>query len=69
MGNLRGKIDLDFVSSLTPLNRHRALYLLAPITVEMTGEYRCKVSTLQNEVSASARMVVYGEGEQNVVVL
>ncbi len=61
LGALRGKIDLDFVSSPAPMARHRALLLVPPITVGMTGEYACKVSTLQNEVSASARMVVYGE--------
>ena len=41
-----------------PYKRHRALYIREP-SLEMSGEYTCKVSTLDNEVSASSTMVIY----------
>jgi hypothetical protein len=56
---MRGKLNLDFEISPAPFSRHRALYLYSP-TTDMTGDYACKVSTLQNEVSMTKRMVVYG---------
>ena len=58
LGAMRGRIDLDFEISSDPYTRHRALYIYNP-TVEMSGEYTCKVSTLENEVSVTSRMVVY----------
>ena len=58
LGAMRGRIDLDFEISSDPYTRHRALYIYHP-TVEMSGEYTCKVSTLENEVSLPSRMVVY----------
>ena len=60
IGAMRGKIDLDYDISPDPSERHRALYLYWP-TIEMTGEYTCKVSTLQNEVSQTKKMTVYGK--------
>lgn len=62
LGALRGKINLDYDVSPNPFQRHRALYLYSP-TTEMTGDYTCKVSTLQNEVTLSKKMVVYGKTE------
>ena len=50
--------DLDYEVSPDPYKRHRALYISQP-GVEMSGEYTCKVSTLDNEVSASSTMVIY----------
>ncbi len=52
---------MDYESSPAPFARHRALFLVSPITVDMTGQYTCKVSTLQNEVQATKSMVVYGQ--------
>ena len=57
---MRGKINLDYDISPSPFNRHRALYLYAP-TTDMSGNYTCKVSTLQNEVTMTKAMIVYGE--------
>jgi len=51
-------INLDYEHSPDPYDRHRALYLYLP-TTEMTGDYTCKVSTLQNDVTATKRMTVY----------
>ena len=61
---MRGRLNLDYKISDVPHMRHRALYLYNP-TVDMTGEYKCKVSTLQNEVAMTRRMVVYGERNDN----
>ena len=60
LGAMRGKINLDYDISPSPFNRHRALYLYAP-TMDMSGNYTCKVSTLQNEVTMTKAMIVYGE--------
>ena len=59
---MRGKINLDFEISAAPYDRHRALYIERP-TTDMSGEYACKVATLQNEAAAAKKMVVYGEEE------
>ncbi|XP_023347739.1 uncharacterized protein LOC111716499 [Eurytemora carolleeae] len=63
LGAMRGKIDLDFEISKDPYTKHRALFLYNP-TVDMSGEYTCKVSTLENEVSLSSMMVVYSPPTQ-----
>ena len=57
---MKGRINLDYERSPDPYDRHRALYLYLP-TTEMTGDYTCKVSTLQNDVTATKRMTVFGE--------
>ena len=57
---MKGRINLDYERSPDPYDRHRALYLYYP-TTEMTGDYTCKVSTLQNDVTATKRMTVFGE--------
>ena len=59
---MRGKINLDYDISPSPFNRHRALYLYSP-TTDMSGNYTCKVSTLQNEVTMTKTMIVYGEND------
>ena len=57
---MRGKIDLDYDVSPDPSERHRALYLYWP-TIEMTGDYTCKISTIQNDASQTKKMTVYGK--------
>ena len=59
VGMMKGRINLDYERDTNPYHRHRALYLHSP-TMEMTGDYTCKVSTLQNEVTGTKRMTVYG---------
>lgn len=34
---------------------------LKTVTIDMTGEYVCTISTFQYEASASAKMIVYGK--------
>jgi len=58
LGSLRHKLNLDHEVTADPYSRHRALYIREP-GVEMSGEYTCKVSTLENEVTRSSTMVVY----------
>lgn len=59
LGSMRHKINLDYeISQMDPYTRHRALFIQNP-SVEMSGEYTCKVSTLENEASQSSTMVVY----------
>ena len=60
VGMMKGRINLDYEHSPDPYDRHRALYLYLP-TTEMTGDYTCKVSTLQNDVTGTKRMTVYGK--------
>ena len=60
LGALRGKINLDYDASPDPWKRHKGLYIHSP-TIEMSGDYTCKISTLENEVSKTKRMTVYGE--------
>ena len=66
LGAMRGRIDLDYQISSDPYTRHRALYIYNP-TIEMSGEYTCKVSTLENEVSVTSCMVVYTPPRQVAV--
>jgi len=58
LGAMRGKINLDYDVSPDPWERHRGLYLYAP-SIEMSGDYTCKISTMENEVSKTKRMTVY----------
>ena len=58
LGIMKGKIDLNFSISGDPHTQHRALAILAP-TIQMSGDYTCKVATVKNEVSLTASMVVY----------
>jgi len=58
LGALRGKINLDYDASPDPWQRHRGLYIYSP-SIEMSGDYTCKISTLENEVYKTKRMTVY----------
>lgn len=58
VGMMKGRINLDYEHSPDPYDRHRALFMHWP-TTEMTGDYTCKVSTLQNDVTGTKRMTVF----------
>ena len=62
---MRGKIDLDYEISSDPYSRHRALFVYSP-TIEMSGDYTCKISTLENEVMMTKKMVVYGSTTSHI---
>ena len=59
-GILRGRLDLEHIASRHALKRHRALIIQNP-TIELSGNYICKVATKQNVVTGSKKMIVYGE--------
>ncbi|XP_068084799.1 uncharacterized protein [Anabrus simplex] len=57
-GVLRGKINLEYLASEEELKKHRALQINNP-TPDLTGDYKCTVSTFFNETSQTKRMVIY----------
>lgn len=60
-GPLRKRIRLGYeVPTDDPLAKYRALYIVRP-TIELTGNYRCVVSTYLHEDFMIKKMIVYGE--------
>lgn len=60
--------DIGIIEGLTeyPVENLRNPYShsiirLKTITIDMTGEYVCTISTFQNEASTSTKMIVYGK--------
>ena len=64
MGDLfKDRIDLNYVAEngrAGEYERHRAIKILRP-TTELSGLYKCKVSSFVDEDFLTARMVVFGE--------
>ncbi|XP_046633946.1 uncharacterized protein LOC124313198 [Daphnia pulicaria] len=58
LGVLKGRLNLDYRASNDPHKRHRALEILKP-TYELSGVYRCKVATVEEEAVAARTMIVY----------
>ena len=59
IGNLfKDKVDLSFTAGHNNHTKYRGLLLHKPTTA-MSGTYTCKVSTLESEALAEARMMVY----------
>jgi len=58
LGEFIGKLDLSFNISRQPYYRQRAVRILHP-TTELSGEYRCLVSSHLKEDSATKRMTIY----------
>ncbi|XP_031772768.1 uncharacterized protein LOC100872648, partial [Apis florea] len=54
----RKYVDLKYKASNDPCTTYRAMKLNKP-GIDLTGEYRCVISTFADEQSASASMVVY----------
>ena len=59
-GILKGRVLLDHQASPDPLMKHRALSISNP-TIELGGEYTCRVSTDVGVDTQSKKMIVYGE--------
>ncbi|XP_043229365.1 uncharacterized protein LOC122385285 [Amphibalanus amphitrite] len=57
-GILRGRLDLEHIASRHALKKHRALIIQNP-TIELSGNYICKVSTKENVVTGTKKMIVY----------
>ncbi|XP_045035765.1 uncharacterized protein LOC116936524 isoform X1 [Daphnia magna] len=58
LGVLKGRLNLDYRASNDPHKRHRALEILKP-TYELSGVYRCKVATVEEEAVAARTMIIY----------
>lgn len=52
--------DLTYMVSNDPLTQYRALKLKKP-GIDLTGDYKCVISTFEDERSANASMIVYCE--------
>lgn len=60
LGILKGRLDLDYQVSNDNATMYRALSLVNP-TTELSGEYRCAVSTFADEDFMIQKMIVYGK--------
>ncbi|XP_039287980.1 uncharacterized protein LOC111051075 [Nilaparvata lugens] len=58
LGVLRGRLKLDHKASRHPATMHRALYILNP-TTDLSGEYKCVVSTFDDEDFMIKTMTVF----------
>lgn len=60
LGVLKGKVNLDYRASAEESTMYRAIEIITP-TTELSGEYKCTVSTFDQEDSKSKKMIVYGK--------
>lgn len=58
LGILRGKLKLGHRASDNVATMHRALYIVNP-TIELSGEYKCAVSTFKDEDFMIKKMIVF----------
>ncbi|XP_046675847.1 uncharacterized protein LOC124364416 isoform X3 [Homalodisca vitripennis] len=58
LGVLKGKINLNYRATNEDSTMYRAIEIITP-TMDLSGEYKCLVSTFDKEVSKSKKMVVY----------
>ncbi|XP_063221887.1 uncharacterized protein LOC134530713 isoform X2 [Bacillus rossius redtenbacheri] len=61
LGILKGRLNLNYEASDNHVTKHRALYIVNP-TTDLTGEYKCFVSTFNDEDFMTKKMVVFAEG-------
>ncbi|KAL1461079.1 hypothetical protein WDU94_013010 [Cyamophila willieti] len=57
---LKGRLNLGYKASSHKSTMHRALYIINP-TTELSGNYKCVVSTFDDEDFMNKKMIVYGE--------
>ncbi|KAI5747313.1 hypothetical protein M8J77_013401 [Diaphorina citri] len=57
---LKGRLNLDYKASNHKSTMHRALYINNP-TTELSGNYKCVVSTFDDEDFMNKKMTVFGE--------
>lgn len=60
LGVLNGKLNLEYRSSEDHAKMYRALQIINP-TTELSGEYKCTVSTFKDERSQTRKMIIYGK--------
>uniref|UniRef100_A0A1B6KBL5 Ig-like domain-containing protein n=1 Tax=Graphocephala atropunctata TaxID=36148 RepID=A0A1B6KBL5_9HEMI len=58
LGVLKGKINLNYRATNEEFTMYRAIEIITP-TMDLSGEYKCLVSTFDQEVSKSKKMIVY----------
>lgn len=63
LGVLRGRLDLTYQATKSSESRHRALYIRNP-TTDLSGEWKCLVSTFDDEDFMTKKMVVYAHEKQ-----
>ncbi|KAL7648289.1 UNVERIFIED_CONTAM: hypothetical protein RMT77_000195 [Armadillidium vulgare] len=62
MGILKGRVDLRHRASKDRNSLHRAVEIMNP-TTDLTGNYKCRVSSFHDEDFASKKMIVYAPAE------
>jgi hypothetical protein len=60
LGILNGKLNLEHRTSEDNATVYRALEIINP-TTELSGEYKCTVSTFKDERSQTKKMIIYGK--------
>jgi len=60
LGILKKRLDLSYRATDHLASMHRALYINRP-TTELSGDYKCLVSTFKEEDFMVKKMVVFGE--------
>lgn len=60
LGVLQGKLNLEYGISDDNATMYRALKIINP-TIELSGEYKCTVSTFNDERSQTRKMIIYGK--------
>jgi hypothetical protein len=60
LGILKGRLNLEYTASTQPSQMHRALQIISA-TSELSGEYKCSVSTFHDEDFMVKRMLIFGE--------
>ncbi|XP_073988369.1 uncharacterized protein isoform X2 [Rhodnius prolixus] len=58
LGVLKGKLNLDYKASDEASKMHRALQIVNP-TTDLSGEYRCVVSTFDDEATEAKKMIIF----------
>lgn len=60
LGVLNGKLNLEYRISDDNATMYRALQIINP-TTELSGEYKCTVSTFNDEGSQTRKLIIYGK--------
>lgn len=63
LGILRGRLNLNYRASNHDATMHRALCIVNP-TTELSGEYKCAVSTFTDEDFMIKRMIVFATAKR-----
>uniref|UniRef100_T1J0S8 Ig-like domain-containing protein n=1 Tax=Strigamia maritima TaxID=126957 RepID=T1J0S8_STRMM len=62
LGVLKGRLDMFYEASSDPHKKHRALSILQP-TINLTGVYKCHVSSNYNDAVKWQKMVIYSPAQ------